>query len=68
LTEGTRLVSAAESGLLGSTEVPLAILFAWLFLGELPPAASLVGGAIVIAVVFGYAACNFRRSVASAAA
>ncbi|WP_311028161.1 DMT family transporter [Mesorhizobium koreense] len=67
-TEGTRLVSAAESGLLGSTEVPLAILFAWLFLGELPPAASLVGGGIVIVVIFGYAAWNFRRSVASAAA
>jgi len=60
-TEGTRLVSAAESGLLGSTEVPLAILFAWLFLGELPPQASLAGGAIVIAAIFGYAALDFRR-------
>jgi drug/metabolite transporter (DMT)-like permease len=59
-TEGTRLVSAAESGLLGSAEVPLAILFAWLFLGELAPAASLVGGAIVIIAVFGYAALNLR--------
>jgi len=60
-TEGTRLVSAAESGLLGSAEVPLAILFAWLFLGELPPRASLVGGAVVIVAVFGCAAWNFRQ-------
>jgi drug/metabolite transporter (DMT)-like permease len=60
-TEGTRLVSAAESGLLGSAEVPLAILFAWLLLGEVAPMASLVGGAIVIAAVFGYAAGDFRK-------
>lgn len=60
-TEGTRLVSAAESGLLGSTEVPLAILFAWLFLGELPPAASLVGAAVVILAVFGYATHDLSR-------
>jgi drug/metabolite transporter (DMT)-like permease len=60
-TEGTRLISAAESGLLGSAEVPLAILFAWLFLGELPPQASLLGGAVVIVSVFSYTAQNFRR-------
>jgi drug/metabolite transporter (DMT)-like permease len=60
-TEGTRLVSATESGLLGSAEVPLAILFAWLFLGEIAPPASLVGGAVVIAAVFGYAAGDWLR-------
>jgi drug/metabolite transporter (DMT)-like permease len=41
--------------------VPLAILFAWLFLGEIAPPASLVGGAVVIAAVFGYAAGDFWR-------
>lgn len=50
-TEGTRLIPAAEAGLLGSAEVPFAILFAWLFLAELPPAASLAGGAVVMAAV-----------------
>ena len=60
-TEGTRLVSAAESGLLGSAEVPLDIFFAWLLLGEVAPVASLVGGAIVMAAVFGYAAGDFRK-------
>ena len=28
-TEGTRLISASEAGVLGSAEVPFAILFAW---------------------------------------
>ena len=54
-TEGARLIPAAESGLLGSAEVPFAILFAFLFLGEIAPAASLIGGAIVLAAVFAHA-------------
>lgn len=59
--EGTRLVTAAESGLLGSAEVPFAILFGLLVLSEVPPLASVVGGAIVLAFVFGHAA----RDIAS---
>jgi drug/metabolite transporter (DMT)-like permease len=55
-TEGSRLIPAAEAGLLGSAEVPFAILFGWLFLGEFPPVASLLGGAIVLAAVFAHAA------------
>lgn len=54
-TEGTRLISASEAGLLGSAEVPFAILFAWIFLAELPPAASLTGGAVVVAAVIFHA-------------
>lgn len=54
-TEGARLIPAAESGLLGSAEVPFAILFAFLFLGEIAPAASMIGGAIVLAAVFAHA-------------
>ncbi|MDQ2704643.1 MAG: EamA family transporter, partial [Pseudomonadota bacterium] len=50
-TEGTRLVAASEAGVLGSAEVPFAILFAWMFLAELPPAASVAGGAVVMAAV-----------------
>lgn len=50
-TEGTRLVPASEAGVLGSAEVPIAILFAWMFLAELPPAASIAGGAVVMAAV-----------------
>ncbi|WP_027057641.1 DMT family transporter [Mesorhizobium loti] len=53
-TEGARLLPAAESGLLGSAEVPFAILFAFLFLGEIAPAASMIGGAIVLCAVFAH--------------
>lgn len=55
-TEGTRRIPAAESGLLGTAETPFAIILAAVFLAELPPAASLIGGAIVFAAVFGHAA------------
>jgi drug/metabolite transporter (DMT)-like permease len=54
-TEGTRLIPAAEAGLLGSAEVPFAILFAFLFLAEIPPTASMIGGAIVLCAVFAHA-------------
>lgn len=59
LTEGTRMIPAAEAGLLGSAETPLAVLFAWLILAELPPAASLIGGAIVMIAVVGHAGRDF---------
>jgi drug/metabolite transporter (DMT)-like permease len=54
-TEGTRLIPAAQASLLGSAETPFAILFAWLLLAELPPAASFIGGAIVLTAVFVHA-------------
>lgn len=58
-TEGTRLVAAAESGLIGSSEVPFAILFAWLIIAEVPPVTSLVGGGIVLVAVFGHAVSDY---------
>ena len=61
-TEGTRLIPAAESGLLGSAETPFAILLAWLLLAELPPLASFAGGGIVLAAVFAHAAVDYRRN------
>lgn len=66
-TEGSRLIPAAESGLLGSAEVPFAILFALLFLGEMPPAASLAGGALVLAAVLGHAGHDWSAARAQAA-
>ncbi|QPC93921.1 DMT family transporter [Mesorhizobium sp. INR15] len=54
-TEGARLIPPAESGLLGSAEVPFAIMFAFLFLTEIPPAASMLGGAIMLCAVFAHA-------------
>lgn len=55
LTEGTRLIPAAEAGLLGTADTPLAVLLAWLALAELPPAASVVGGAIALGAVIAHA-------------
>jgi drug/metabolite transporter (DMT)-like permease len=54
-TEGTRLIAAADSGLAGTAEIPLAVAFAWLIVGELPPAVSLGGGPLVLTAVFGLA-------------
>ena len=65
-TEGARLIPASEAGLLGSAEVPFAILFAWLLLAELPPAASLIGGAVVLAAVFAHAGLDWRAARAAA--
>ncbi|NGN40719.1 DMT family transporter [Mesorhizobium sp. CGMCC 1.15528] len=59
-TEGSRLIPAAEAGLLGSAEVPFAIFFGWLFLSELPPVASLAGGVIVLAAVFAHAGRDWQ--------
>lgn len=61
-TEGARLIPAAESGLLGTAEVPFAIFFAWLFLAEVPPAASLFGGLVVLAAVFVHAGSDWRAA------
>ena len=67
--EGTMRVTATESGLLGTAELPLAVFFAWLFLFERPPLASLAGGLIVLgAVLFHTMAGSGRkkRKMASA--
>ena len=64
LTEGTRLIPAAEAGLLGTADTPIAVFLAWLVLAELPPAASVVGGAIALGAVIAHAG----RDVAEASA
>jgi len=61
-TEGTKLIAAAESGLLGSAEVPLAIFMAWVFLAEVPPLTSFVGGVMVLCAVVWHAARDYRHA------
>ncbi len=61
-TEGTRLIPAAQSGLLGSAETPFAIVLAWLFLAEFPPPVSLIGGTVVILAVVWHALLDVRAS------
>jgi drug/metabolite transporter (DMT)-like permease len=57
LTEGARLIPAARTGLIGTLETPLAPVWAWAILNELPPVTTWIGGAVVLfAVVW-----NLRR-------
>ncbi len=58
--EGTKLIPAAESGLLGSAETPIAIGLAWIILSEAPPLTSLVGAALVLVTVLGHARADFK--------
>ena len=48
---GARRVSAAEAALIGTLEIAFAPLWVWLMFAEQPAAATLVGGAIVFAVI-----------------
>ena len=64
LTIGARLIPAAEVALITLLEIVLGPLWVWAFLSEDPGAATLVGGAIVLAAV-GLQARAPRRSEAT---
>jgi drug/metabolite transporter (DMT)-like permease len=51
LTIGGRLIPAGEVALITLLEIVLGPLWVWMFLGERPSTATLVGGAIVLAAV-----------------
>jgi len=51
LTEGARLLPVAETALVGTLDVPLAVAFAWLLVDERPPLDSMIGGAVVLAAI-----------------
>ena len=51
LALGTPLVSATRGALIGVLQTPLGTLWVWLAFGETPAAATLAGGAIVLAAV-----------------
>lgn len=50
-TEGARLLPVAETALIGTMDVPFAAGFAWLFLAEAAPSATIVGGLVVCAAL-----------------
>jgi drug/metabolite transporter (DMT)-like permease len=52
---GSRFLRTAELGLVGLLEAVLAPVWVWLALGEIPSTKTLVGGAIVLAALVGYA-------------
>ena len=59
---GSRMVPAAEATLLTALDVPLAPLWVWLAFSEVPSAATLIGGVIVLAAVFGHMLWEIRNS------
>ena len=65
--QGSQLVPAAESALIGSLEAPLAPFWVWLAFGETPVAATIVGGAIVMAAVLAHVSFGARRPLPSPA-
>jgi DME family drug/metabolite transporter len=63
-TKGSRLVPAAELTLLSLTEVVLAPIWVWLWIGEVPRLWTLLGGAVVLAAIIGHAITGMRRKPA----
>jgi drug/metabolite transporter (DMT)-like permease len=53
-TLGTRRIPAAEATLLAALEVPLTPFWVWLIMNETPGFYTLIGGAIVLAALFGH--------------
>ena len=52
LVEGARRLPAVETGLLSALETPLAPVWAWLLLSEIPNTETILGGSIILAAVF----------------
>jgi drug/metabolite transporter (DMT)-like permease len=57
---GSKKIPAAEATLVAALEVPLTPLWVWLLLDETPSGAVLVGGAIVMAALFGHILTEIR--------
>ena len=58
---GSALIPATLSALIGTMEAPMGVLWAWIGVGEVPAATTLIGGAIVMAGVFGRVLYDLRE-------
>ena len=54
LAEGVLRIRAAEAALLSALEVPLAPLWGWLILSEIPRMPTVAGGAVVLVTLAWY--------------
>ncbi len=63
---GARLLPAIETGLIGALDAPLAPIWVWLAFGEIPSAATILGGVIVFAAVFCHILVSARRPAGAA--
>jgi len=50
---GSTLIPAPLTSLIGTMEAPIAALWAWIGVGEVPAATTFIGGIIVLASIFG---------------
>jgi drug/metabolite transporter (DMT)-like permease len=51
---GSRMIPASHSALISTLDVPLAPLFVWLVVGEVPARAAFIGGVLVLSAVVGH--------------
>jgi drug/metabolite transporter (DMT)-like permease len=61
---GSALIPATLSVLINTMEAPIGALWAWLVIAEVPPTATFIGGAIVLAAVFGRLLLERREEIA----
>jgi len=57
---GSQRIPAAEATLIAALEVPLTPLWVWLIFAETPSTATLIGGSIVLAAMFGHIVAQFK--------
>ena len=62
MTYATRLLKAAELTIIGSVEFPIAPLWVWIAVAEVPSRATLVGGVLIFAAVLGQTLWTGRQS------
>ena len=64
-TFGAKRIPAVDASLLTALEVPLTPLWVWMFMDEVPSRATQIGGAVVLAALFGHIFMELRRNRAS---
>lgn len=64
-TFGAKHIPAVDASLLTSLEVPLTPLWVWIFMNEVPSHSTQIGGAVVLAALFGHMFTELRRNRAS---
>lgn len=64
-TFGAKHIPAVDASLLTSLEVPLTPLWVWIFMNEVPSQSTQIGGAVVLAALFGHMFAELRRNRAS---
>jgi drug/metabolite transporter (DMT)-like permease len=62
---GSALIPATLSALISTMEAPIGALWAWIGVGEVPATETMIGGAIVLAAVFGRLLLERRREAPS---